>query len=191
MRRFSYTGCMNKEFVARRLDLKSFAQVTDSLSGEEALAAHARLAQEAHGPLDGLAVKWTARGEFRPGAGGGNEVWLHLQAIARLPLTCQRCMNPVDTEVSTDRWFRFAADEATAAALDDESEEDVLVLSSEFDLLTLVEDELLMALPLVPRHETCPVNVKLAVEDADFAAAAAVKPSPFAALASLRLDKSS
>jgi uncharacterized protein len=97
----------------------------------------------------------------------------------------------VDTEVSADRWFRFAADEATAAALDDESEEDVLVLSSEFDLLMLVEDELLMALPLVPRHETCPVEVKLAVQDADFAAADAVKPSPFAALASLRLDKSS
>jgi uncharacterized protein len=100
-------------------------------------------------------------------------------------------MSPVDIEVSSDRWFRFAADEASAAALDDESEEDVLVVSTEFDLPGLVEDELLMALPLVPRHETCPVEVKLAVEDADFGAASAEKPSPFAALASLRLDKSS
>jgi uncharacterized protein len=100
-------------------------------------------------------------------------------------------MGSVDTEVSSDRWFRFAADEAAAAALDDEAEEDVLVLSNEFDLATLIEDELLMALPLVPRHETCPVEVKLAVADADFEAASAEKPSPFAALASLRLNKSS
>jgi uncharacterized protein len=182
---------MKKEFVARRLDVKAFAQVADPLSAEVALSALERLAQEAQGPLPGLTVKWTARGEMRPGAGGVNEPWLHLQAWARLPLMCQRCLNPVDTEVSTDRWFRFAADEATAAALDDESEEDVLVLSSELDLPALVEDELLMALPLVPRHETCPVEVKLAVQDADFGAADAVKPSPFAALASLRLDKSS
>jgi uncharacterized protein len=182
---------MKKEFVARRLDVKSFAQGAHTLSGGDALAAHERLGLEAQGPLDALTVNWTARGELRPDSSGASAVWLHLQAHTHLPLVCQRCMRPVDTELSSDRWFRFAADEATAAAMDDESEEDVLVLSSEFDLLTLVEDELLMSLPLVPRHETCPVEVKLAVADTDFEAANAVKPSPFAALASLRLDKSS
>jgi uncharacterized protein len=181
---------MKKEFVAGRLDVKSFAQAAEPFSGEDALSAHERLAQEAQGPLEGLTVNWTARGELRPGAGGGNEAWLHLQARARLPLVCQRCMNPVDTEVATDRWFRFAADEATAAALDDETEEDVLVLSSEFDLQALVEDELLMELPLVPRHETCPVEIKRAAADPDFEEASAAKPGPFAALASLRLGKS-
>lgn len=182
---------MNKEFVARRLDLKSFAQAAIPLSAEDALGSHERLAHEAQGPIEGLTVNWTARGEFRPGADGANEVWLHLQAQTRLPLMCQRCMGPVDTDVASDRWFRFVADEVTAAALDDEAEEDVLVLSAEFDLSTLVEDELLMALPLVPRHDACPVEVKLAVADADFEASSGVKPSPFAALASLRLDKSS
>jgi len=49
-----------------------------------------------------------------------------------------------------DRDFRFVPDEATAMAEDDEAEEDLLVLSGEFDLLALVEDELLMDLPLVP-----------------------------------------
>jgi uncharacterized protein len=182
---------MKKEFVARRLDVKSFALAATPLSAQDAVASYERLALEARGVLDGLTVNWTARGELRAAAGGADEVWLHLQAQTRLPLMCQRCMTPVDTDVSSDRWFRFAADEATAAALDDEAEEDVLVLSSEFDLPALVEDELLMALPLVPRHETCPVEVKLAVADAEFETASAVKPSPFAALASLRLDKSS
>ena len=82
----------------------------------------------------------------------------------------------------------FAPDEASAAALDDESEEDVLVFGGAFDLMELVEDELLMSLPLVPRHERCPVDVQLAAADPDFEESA-VKPSPFAGLASLRLDK--
>jgi uncharacterized protein len=34
----------------------------------------------------------------------------------------------------SDRWFRFVADEATAEAEDEESEEDLLVVSRDFDL---------------------------------------------------------
>jgi len=182
---------MKKEFLARRLDVKAFAQAATPLSGQDALTRHERLTHEAQGPVDGLTVNWTARGELRPATGGADEVWLHLQARTCLPLTCQRCMGPVDTDVASERWFRFAADEATAAALDDEAEEDVLVLSSEFDLAALVEDELLMALPLVPRHATCPVDVKLAVADAGFEEESAAKANPFAALASMKLGKSS
>jgi uncharacterized protein len=182
---------MKKEFVARRLDVKAFAQAATPWSAQEALVRYERLAEEAQGPVDGLTVSWTARGELRPATGGSDEIWLHLQAQTSLPLTCQRCMGPVDVAVSAERWFRFAADEATAAALDDEVEEDVLVLSSEFDLAELVEDELLMALPLVPRHDTCPVDVKLAVADPDFEAESAAPAHPFAALACLKLGKSS
>jgi len=43
----------------------------------------------------------------------------------------------------------------------------------------------LMDLPLVPRHDICPVAVKLAVADADFEVAAE-KPNPFAQLAQLK-----
>ncbi|MFC3217232.1 hypothetical protein [Comamonas sp. JC664] len=59
-------------------------------------------------------------------------------------------------------------DEATAAALDDESEEDVLVLAPQIDALELIEDELLMALPMVPMHEVCPVDVKAGVRHPGF-----------------------
>ena len=57
------------------------------------------------------------------------EVWLHLQADAMLPLICQRCLEPVDVPLAVDRSFRFVADETTAAAEDDEAEEDVLAMS--------------------------------------------------------------
>mgnify|MGYP001764822542 CR=1 FL=1 len=187
MWRFSYTGAMKQEFSPRRLDLKALARAKGKLSGESPLADFERLKGEAQG-LSENPVTWAASGEMRPSEIGGDQVWLHLTARTTLSLVCQRCMRPVDTLIAADRWFRFAPDEATAAALDDESDEDVLVLDGAFDLLSLVEDELLMSLPLVPRHEQCPVDIKLAVADPDFVADAA-KPNPFARLASLRVDK--
>ena len=66
----------------------------------------------------------------------------------------------------------------------------MLVQSRDFDLQALVEDEVLMDLPVVPRHDTCPVAIKLAAADADFEAVS-VKPNPFAVLAALKgKDKS-
>ena len=179
---------MKQEFSPRHLDLKAFARAQGRLSGEKPLADFERLKGEAQGPSASL-VQWEVRAEMRPNQVGIDQVWLHLAARTTLALVCQRCMRPVDTLIASDRWFRFAPDEATAAALDDESEEDVLVLDGAFDLMELVEDELLMSLPMVPLHESCPVDVKLAVADPDFEAPEA-KPSPFAKLASLRVDKS-
>jgi uncharacterized protein len=68
---------------------------------------------------------------------------------------------PVELEVDVARALRFVADEATAEALDAESEDDVLALPRRLDLHDLVEDELLLALPLVPMHTTCPVPLPL------------------------------
>ena len=50
----------------------------------------------------------------------------------------------------------FVDGEDAAAALDAESEDDVLALTPALDLEALIEDELLLALPLVPRHERLP-----------------------------------
>ena len=76
-----------------------------------------------------------------------------------------------------------------AAALDDASEDDVLALSGELDVRELVEDELLLALPLVPRHDVCPGAVRLSAQDADFDAAGDERPHPFAGLAALKAGK--
>jgi uncharacterized protein len=92
--------------------------------------------------------------------------------------------------VSVDRSFRFVSDEDVAAAQDEESDEDVLALSRSFDLVELVEDELLMEMPLAPRHETCPVPVRLAVADPDFDSASTERKNPFAVLGKLKSGKS-
>lgn len=179
---------MKTENPATSFDVRAFAQAAGSRTAQDALQKYERLAQELSAPAPDLTVNWSVQGEMRPVPGDAPEIWLHVQANTCLHLTCQRCLAPVEVPLEVDRSFRFVADEETAAALDDESEEDVLALDQEFDLANLIEDELLMEIPLVPRHEVCPVAVKLEVVDPDFEAALADKPKPFAALAQLRKD---
>ena len=177
---------MTKEFSPRHLDVKAFAQAQGHLSGHESLLNYERLAHEAQGLHPDLRVDWQASSELRTPPGGSGHIWLHLQVAATVPLHCQRCLTPVDVPLQVDRWFRFVADEATALAQDDESEEDLLVVSRSFDLHELIEDELLMELPMVPLHEHCPQPVLLQSGNDDFEQAQADKPNPFAALAQLQ-----
>ena len=64
----------------------------------------------------------------------------------------------------------------------------MLVISRDFDALSLVEDELILALPLVPRHEVCPQALPVDAVDEAFEAASQ-RPNPFAALAALKKGK--
>lgn len=166
--------------------MQAFAEEGAELSAQTPLAEFARLAEEARG--DVLApVDWSAQGELRNPRHVRPQVWLHLQVDAVLPMVCQRCLERVDVPLQVDRDFRFVPDEETAALEDDESEEDLLATSRAFDLLSLVEDELLMEVPLVPRHDVCPVPVPMSAQDAGFEQAE--RPNPFAGLKVLKGGK--
>ncbi|MBT9552287.1 MAG: DUF177 domain-containing protein [Hydrogenophaga sp.] len=177
-----------KTWNPRRLDVRAFAEAGAALQADLPLSSLKRLLAERVPDHGGeTMIAWQARGEMRPGNGGVPGVWMHLQASADVPLSCQRCLAPVITRLDVDRWFRFVADETMAEAEDDESEEDVLALEPRPDLLDLLEDELLMALPLVPMHETCPAPLPAVVDDsATSPEEPSTPPHPFAALARLR-----
>src|SRR5512133_3361120 len=179
---------MTKEFAARRLDVKSFAEEGAALSGVSTVQQHVRLLAETQGRAAESPVTWSISGEMRNRQHVQPEIWLHVQAQVTLSLTCQRCLEPVEVPVSVDRSFRFVTDEEMAAAQDDQSEEDVLALSRSFDLVELVEDERLMEIPLAPAHETCP-PVKVALADASFESAAGRQENPFASLGRLKTGK--
>ena len=181
---------MKQETLPPHLDVKAFAQSAGEIAGQDLLSKYGRLMQETQGLGADRMLSWSAHGELHADEAGAEQVWLHLTVDVSLPLTCQRCMGPVDLAVAVNRSFRFVANEEAAEAQDDEAEEDVLALSPDFKLSDLIEDEVLMALPLVPRHEECPVEVKLAVADPGFDAASAEKRNPFAVLAKLQGDKS-
>jgi uncharacterized protein len=180
---------MQKKFDARRLDVRRFAEEAGELEAEDALAAWPRLAAEVEGREGASPVRWNARGEMLNAGHVQPQVWIHLEAHAKLPLVCQRCLAPVDIAVDVDRSFRFVRDEATAEAEDDEAEEDVLAESRAFNLVELVEDEILMGLPVAPRHVICPVLPSFAATDAEFDAAQAEKKNPFEVLKALKPGK--
>lgn len=180
---------MNQDFDPLRLDVRRFAEAGAELGAGEQLRRFPRLEQETGAAEGERGVQWQARGELRNARHHEPQVWLHLDARATLPLVCQRCLHPVEVPLRVQRSFRFVADEATAAAEDDASEEDVLAISRSFDLLELLEDELLMELPVAPRHEACPERVKMSAVDADFEAAQVRKEHPFAVLGRLKRGK--
>jgi len=176
---------MSRNFKAQGLNLQELAQDGQPWSETTLITDLQRLAAEAQGLTPTDAVQWQVTGELRPQAGAEDQVWLHLTAEASVPLTCQRCMTLVSSLVVVDQWYRFVESEEIAMAEDDEAEEDLLVMAPQFDLMALLEDELLMALPLVPMHETCPVTPVFSAGDAAVEAAEA-KPNPFAVLGQLK-----
>lgn len=177
---------MKHDYDARHLNLEAFARAQGSLTGSEDLSRFQRLHQEAQGVADGRPVRFSAEGQILTDVGQSEQIWLTLTAEVDLPQTCQRCLGPVEVPVLVEREFRFVATEEQAEVEDEESEEDVLVLSWDFNLLELVEDELLMALPVVPKHDVCPGTVKLQAADADFIEEEDKKPNPFAVLQRLK-----
>jgi uncharacterized protein len=177
---------MKHDYDARHLNIEGFAKANGSLVGTESLGQFERLLEEAQGAGAPNPVRFAAHGMTRPNSASSEQIWLTLRAEVDLPQICQRCLSPVDVPVLFEREFRFVASEEVAAVEDEESEEDVLVLSRDFNLLELVEDELLMALPVVPKHDVCPGAVKLQVADPDFVENAQEKPNPFAVLGQLK-----
>lgn len=177
---------MKHDFDARHLNIEAFARDNGRLDGSALLTKFGRLADEAQDPIDGAIVRFLALGSTRPIGVTGEQIWLHLTAEVAFPMVCQRCLGPVDMPVQLDREFRFVATEELAEAEDEDSEEDVLVSSRDFNVLELVEDELLMALPVVPKHPVCPGAVKLQAADPDFVDEPSEKPNPFAVLERLK-----
>jgi len=177
---------MKHELDPRRLHVAAFARSDGRHMGEERLSRFERLMEQSQGLGGETRVSYAVQGSMRPDAAGQDDAWLHLEAEATLSLVCQRCLGPVDEVVKVSRDFRFVATDALAEVEDEESEEDVLVLSKEFDLLELLEDELIMATPLVAKHGVCPQPVKLQAVDADFVEPAQEKPNPFAVLQQLK-----
>lgn len=173
-------------FDPHHLDVAAFAEEGARLEGEWPLPALPRLAESAAadappGPAD--TVRWFAQGESRPVRGGPAQVWLHLGAAGRMALQCQRCLQPVPVDLDAERSFQFVAGEDAAAELDADSEDDVLALTRSLNVQELVEDELLLSLPLVPRHASCEPPAHAGAEDE---APLEEAPHPFAALAALK-----
>ncbi len=175
----------DRRFDPRRFDVQSFATGEASHAGEWPLATLPRLAASGMAPsiADAPPVLWSVRGARRKLVNAGVHPALALAADATLSMQCQRCLEAVEVPLHIERELFFVEGEDAAAALDEESEDDVLTLEPAIDLHALIEDELLLALPLIPRHEVCPRPLVQATGD-DLETAP--DEHPFAALAALK-----
>ena len=113
---------------------------------------------------------------------------------AQVRLRCVRCLEPVAVSLHEDRRYRLVGSEQQALAQDPEDDEfDLLAITPRLEAIELLEDELIMALPLAPRHDECRAPGPGAGSPAGRAAAEGAapdgepeRPNPFAVLARLR-----
>jgi uncharacterized protein len=178
----------SRGFDPTRLDVRTFAVESGELEGEWPLSSFERVAESAapeRPPSPEDVVAWSARGESRQLRGNESETWLHLHAATKVALQCQRCLAPVEVPVGFERKFLFVSGEDAAAQIDTTSEDDVLAMTRALDLHDLVEDELLLAMPLVPLHDVCPEPLPFVADDEE----AVESPNPFAALAALKRER--
>jgi uncharacterized protein len=107
---------------------------------------------------------------------------------ASLQLRCQRCMGPMGFGLTADSRVAVVESEAAADALPGELET-FLAPEGQCDLLALAAEELLLALPVVPRHadgERCEIAPGGAViETAEAEPVASDTQRPFADLRAL------
>lgn len=167
------------------IDLVDFARTAGVLEGEGGPAQFPRLREALHD--DSGRIAWRVEGSRRARAEGGAESYLALRLAGSVVMECNRCLKGVPAELDEERLFKVLPTESQAERFDAESDEcDALVASAEFDVLELVEDEAILALPIAPRHARCELPLGAAQPEPAGEQAVEQRPNPFAVLASLK-----
>ena len=153
------------------IDGLEFARTGSKLQGEWPVSAFPRLRDSLHSDSGVLryALAGVPEEQGRPA--------LRLKVEGVLQLACQRCLGALEfpLHLSTSLQLLATQEEMDAEPLRAEGPERI-VAGREMQVRELVEDEVLLALPLAPRHEHC--AGKPGEPDA-------AKPSPFAGLRQL------
>ncbi len=139
-----------QEFV---IDVFAFCRAAESTSGSTAIASLARLTKELTDTAG--ALDWQLQGSINE----FGHACLDVQVRGQLTLICQRCLTPYVLDLDSDSRLVLVKDEETAdeveELLDDDSI-DVVVGSKAFNIIDLIEDEALLAIPQSPKHTVCP-----------------------------------
>ena len=151
---------MSNEIV---IDSISFAKKSESLQGKIAVARFER-ARESLASSDGeLSFRLIGEMDSR------RRPTLVLTISGKIALTCQRCLAEFQHELDIDSRLMLVASEAKLPDLDDEDPDvDVVVASGKLNVLDLLEDEIILGLPLAPRHDYDCVAVEVGDSVAEF-----------------------
>ena len=111
---------------------------------------------------------------LRGGVASEGKPFLRISVNGEVRLACQRCLGTLRFPLAFDVELRLAGSLREIAQADDDV--DRVLATRAMDIEQLVEDEVILALPMVPRHEEC----------ASAGPAAQNRTSPFDALAAFR-----
>ncbi|MCL1624056.1 YceD family protein [Moraxella sp. Tifton1] len=110
-------------------------------------------------------------------------LWLHFSITGGLAVTCQRCLDSMVIDVTDEYRLAILSDEQQIEQIQDA--EYVLIeelgLGRVLPIKNMLEDELLLMLPLSPRHEACDLPIEMTQEDGND-----LEGHPFAALQALK-----
>jgi uncharacterized protein len=170
--------------MPEKANFKRQVEINRTFEGDYPLDKFSRLSES----LDSTDGHVTAKIEFGRSVGFA---CIKATVSATLLLKCQRCLKPLETEVSGSFKFALVRSEDDFELLPEEFEP-YLLEGEEQSIIDLVEDELILGLPMVATHEdTCSSymeiqnkKVKAAIETEKESA------HPFAALKSLKDDLS-
>lgn len=158
------------------VDVARMVQSRRSFAGKLPLARFKRLA----GSLAGSEGEVAFQLDFDRDAYGTS--LLHLKAATQLPMLCQRTLEGYLEPVVLDQQLGLIRDEAEEAALLPEYEALLVGEDGQLDLVDVIEDELILALPLVPTRPGAPLDhIEMADDEIE-----EPRENPFAALASLK-----
>jgi uncharacterized protein len=100
---------------------------------------------------------------------------LNLAVDGSVRLQCQRCLGNLELPLHLEAQLEFASSETEITATGDDIER--VVVGREMSVAALMEDEVLLALPMAPKHEQCGAAAGLGAN---------TEPPAFQALAALR-----
>ena len=158
-----------------QIDTRTFAQQGEMLSGEFPLATMTRLRDILASDVG--VVRFQLVGKLDP----NRQALIECIISGELQLTCQRCLTPFAFHLKLKSRFVPVRDESELPAIEEEGAEvDYLVADPHTDVRALVEEEILLALPIAPMHrlEACLARAaeeKLGDKENPFAALAALK----------------
>lgn len=105
---------------------------------------------------------------------------------AKLRLVCERCLQPYELDISLEPLFYF---DVSGTEPDEQDERDIIQVSDPVDLKSLVEDEILLALPMIPMHEPDQCEASDSGYQEPVSKQGSDESHPFAQLAELLKDK--
>ncbi len=124
-----------------------FARAAGQHSGRVAISAMSRLRDQLAGDAGG--VGYTVRGGLDP----RERPRLELEITGKLQLLCARCAAPLDYELVLCSRVLMAQPGAVPQDDDDPESPEWIEAGQQLDLQELVEDEILLGLPLSVRHD--------------------------------------